>query len=115
VWVIQEVAVARAVTLQCGHDSVSWDVFIGVLRVLDTANVLTTSNSLDFERLGSPGLINDARSGYRGTPRNSGKLQPRLNVSNASLPEPLLSDEASPDASVVTKFPGALGLLWFRW
>ena len=114
VWVIQEVAVARAVTLQCGHDSVSWDVFIGVLRVLDTTNVLTTSNSLDFERLGSPSLINDARSGYRGTPRNSGRLQPGLNVSNASLPEPLLSDEASPDVSV-TKFPGALGFsLWFR-
>jgi hypothetical protein len=105
VWVIQEVAVARAVTVQCGHDSVSWDVFIVVLRVLDTANVLTTSNSLDFERLGSPNLINDARSGYRGT----------LNVSNASLPKPLLSDEASPDVSVITKFLGALGFsLWFR-
>jgi hypothetical protein len=117
VWVIQEVAVARKVTLQCGHDRANWDAFVAVLRVLDTANVLTTQNSLDLERLGFPSLINDARSGYQGTPQSSTELPQGPVLSHASLSETLPTDETSPNNSTVTKFGGALGFsLWFlRW
>ena len=64
-WIVQEVAVAKEVTIICGSDEMSWERLIAMLMLFDGMGILTTHNSLDFEKLGLPLLINDARLHHR--------------------------------------------------
>ena len=117
VWVVQEVAVAKRVVLLCGQDEISWDSLVAALVVLDELGILTTRNSLDFERLGLPLLINDARLRYCGTTPHflSRAEKPPFTHLNCfrsedmTYKDPLRSVFITPEREGILNFP-----LWFR-
>src|SRR3984957_20496097 len=121
-WVVQEVAVAGEVTIMCGQDETSWDCLVAVLTLLDEIGILTTRNSLDFEKLGFPLLINDARSRYqRASHKDSLTRSPLLTLSTPARSAGTWSSKPSPpyissrNVFMTTKNEEVLNFpLWFR-
>lgn len=122
IWVVQEVAVAGKVTIMCGHDETSWDCLVAVLTLLDDIGILTTHNSLDFEKLGFPLLINDARFRYqRASNKDSLTRSPLLTLSTRARSLGTRSSKPSPpyissrNVFMTTKNEEVLNFpLWFR-
>jgi Heterokaryon incompatibility protein (HET) len=120
-WVVQEVAVAGEVTIMCGQDETSWDCLVAVLTLLDEIGILTTHNSLDFEKLGFPLLINDARSRYqRASHKDSLTGSPLLTLSTPARSAGNRPSKPSPpyisrNVFMTTKNEEELNFpLWFR-
>jgi hypothetical protein len=122
IWVVQEIAVAGEVTIMCGQDETSWDCLVAVLTLLDDIGILTTTNSLDFEKLGFPLLINDARSRYqRASHQDSLTRSPLLKLSTPARSAAARSSKfsllhiSSQNVFMTTKNEEVLNFpLWFR-